>query len=126
MLAGCGGDDKATQPEPPATTATAEAATDLPESGAAKLTSDQQKALLAKNNEIAVGGYDPSTQGPAVARNFRAYAEPLRAGKCKQALTASADTWVALGKADTAGDAAAQKALGKKVLQNSTRVFNSC
>ncbi len=138
VLAGCGGDDssdssdatteqKTAAAEQPAATETAPAAADsLPEPGAEKLTAAQKSGLLAKNNEVALGDDPPSVTGPVVAENYRSYAEPLAAGACKQALTASADNWEALAKADEAGDAAQKKKLGQTALKNSTRVFNDC
>lgn len=143
-FAGCGGDDEpasesASAPEtteqttaaPPEeanapTETAAEAASDLPEEGAKKLTDEQKKGLLAKNNEVALGEYDPSATGPVVAGNYREYAEPLAAGPCKTALRASARTWEALAKADEAGNAARLKSLGQKALKNSTSVFEDC
>ena len=137
-LAGCGGDDEpasesasteeaeTTAAAPPATETAAESATDLPASGADKLTASQRAQLLAKNNALALGDDGPSVTGPLVAANIREYAEPLGAGKCKEALSDSADTWEALAKADKAGDAAQKKTLGEKTLENSTRVFSSC
>jgi len=138
VLAGCGGDDssdssdatteqKTAATEQPAATETApEAAGSLPEAGAEKLTAAQKSELLAKNNQLAIGDDPPSVTGPVVAENFRSYAEPLAAGACKQALTASADTWEALAKADEVGDAAKKKKLGQTTLKNSTRVFSDC
>jgi hypothetical protein len=137
VLAGCGGDDSEkttsaapqtqarTQAQTQAQT-TPEADAGLPQAGAAKLTAAQKSGLLAKNNEIALGEYDPSANGPKTAANFRAYAKPLAAGPCKRALTASAETWEALAKADAAGDSAKLKQLGQKTLTNSTSVFNDC
>jgi hypothetical protein len=137
-LAGCGGDDSsdssdaATEQSPktaeaPAATETApKAAGGLPEPGAEKLTAAQKAELLAKNNEVALGDDPPSATGPVVAENFRSYAKPLAAGACKQALSASADTWEALAKADAAGDAAKKEELGQTTLKNSTRVFSDC
>ena len=137
VLAGCGGDDssdssdatteqKTAAAEQPAAPETAPEAGSLPEPGAEKLTAAQKSELLAKNNEVALGDEPPSATGPVVAKNFRSYAEPLAAGACKQALTASADTWEALAKADEAGDAAKKKKLGQTTLKNSTRVFSDC
>jgi hypothetical protein len=98
----------------------------LPKPGAEKLTAAQKSELLAKNNQVAFGDDPPSVTGPVVAKNYRSYAEPLAAGACKEALTASADTWEALAKADEARDAAKKKALGQTTLKNSTRVFSDC
>ena len=78
-----------------------------------------ERRLGNKNNEIALGGYDPSANGPKIAANFSAYAKPLAAGPCKQALTGSADLWDELAKADAAGDAAKLKQLGKKAIPSS-------
>ena len=138
VLAGCGGDDssdssdatteqKTAAAEQPAVTETApEAAGSLPEPGAEKLTAAQKAELLAKNNQVALGDEPPSATGPVVAKNFRSYSEPLAAGACKQALSASADTWEELAKADEAGDAAEKAKLGQTTLKNSTRVFSDC
>ena len=138
VLAGCGGDDSsdssdatteqktAAAEQPAVTETTPEAAGSLPEQGAEKLTAAQKSELLAKNNEVALGDDPPSVTGPVVAKNYRSYAEPLAAGACKQALSASADTWEALAKADEAGDAAKKKQLGQTALKNSSRVFSDC
>ena len=137
VLAGCGGDEssdssgatteqKTAAAEQPAATETAPEAGSMPEAGAERLTAAQKAELLAKNNQVALGDEPPSATGPVVAKNFRSYAEPLAAGACKQALSASADTWEALAKADEAADAAEKKELGQTTLKNSTRVFSDC
>ena len=138
VLAGCGGDDSSdssgatteqqtpTTEQPAAAETAPEAAGSLPEPGAKKLTAAQKSELLGKNNRVALGDDPPSATGPVYAENFRAYAEPLAAGACKQALSGSADTFEALGKADEAGDAARTKKLGQTALKNSSRVFSDC
>ena len=133
---GCGEDEPASDPAPApaaeATTATSPAPTttqpaeEPPASGAAKLTAQQRTALLAANNEIALGDDPPSVTGPKVAANYRDYAKPLRAGPCKRALAGSAETWEQLAKADADGDAALEKKLGQRALEDSSAVFNSC
>ena len=138
LLTGCGGDDSsedsaatteqqtATAERPAATETAPEAAGSLPKPGAKKLTAAQKSELLSKNNQVALGDEPPSATGPVYAENFRSYAEPLAAGACKRALSASAATFEALGKADEAGDAAKAKKLGQTALKNSSRVFSDC
>ncbi len=135
LAAGCGDDEPAPKPtaspdtateQTPAPSTSDEAVTDLPAPGADKLTAEQRTQLLAKNNEVALGDDGPSVTGPVVAANYRDYAKPLSNGRCKQALTDSANTWEQLAKADSDGDVARKKTLGQVVLKNSDGVFSAC
>ena len=135
-VAGCGGDDDDTAAEPtqtPTSTAdqapppaetspeTAEPAT--PAAGADKLTSEQQKDLLIKNNEAVLG----EGGHVAIADNYRAYAEPLAEGKCKQALTEVAAAEEAFGNALDGGKPLAQRQkLGQQVLKLGSAVSSGC
>ena len=130
VVAGCGDDETSTESKtkstppveetaPPATTAAGPTTT----AGARKLTPEQQRELLAKNNTAELGDGGPG----AVASNYRAYAKPLAAGGCKQALLALATAEEAFGKALDAGKPLAErKSLGQEVLKFKARVDSAC
>lgn len=118
-LAGCGGGDDDTDTSAPSveqTETTHDASsgegteTGLPEQGATTLTAEQFDAFGAEQNEVALEE-DNLTSG-AQAEVYRAWADPLAEGECKQALLAAAEAWDNFTAAEVSGNEAKARELG--------------